>query len=361
MYDEFERAVTGRSREGLSFLGWLSIALGTLFAIGLVGAGLTAFYVHSRVTDAMDQISREVNEEVIREIHEGPAAAAEQMVAHLESHTRLLSATPQEGLVLLQDLGTGVPSEAFMDNFFGGTLTALSKGQDLTLDLDSPEDAGSLEINSQDGRVRLDLLKGDNGGALVIKSDDGEVRFDLRKTDDGGYLAIDSDDGQVRFDLVRDDDGGSLVIKSEEGEVRFDVTGGENGGRFVIQTPEETFAFGAGEEARSMPRWVPSMDGMPRDAKRVYSLDSPEGFLGAVAWEGTDSPGEVLSFFKDWAERENFEVRAENRVRDAGGEQSSLWARNEETGRVLWVVAEVDGKSDGTATEVLLGYGEGTD
>ena len=45
MYDEFERAVTGKSGEKLSFFGWLSIAVGTLFVLGIVGVGLAAVRV----------------------------------------------------------------------------------------------------------------------------------------------------------------------------------------------------------------------------------------------------------------------------------------------------------------------------
>ena len=51
MYDEFERAVTGKSGEKLSFLAWLSIAIGVLFVLGIVAAGLTAIHVRHKVVE----------------------------------------------------------------------------------------------------------------------------------------------------------------------------------------------------------------------------------------------------------------------------------------------------------------------
>lgn len=347
MYDEFERAVTGKSREGLSFLGWLSIALGTLFALGIVGVGLAAVHIKSQVAH--------IAHEVVAELETGPARAAAEMVERFESHTELLTATPDEGVLLLQDLGSGPPAEAFMEDFFGGSLEILAEDQDLKLDLKGTEEGGFLDIRSEEGRVRMDLERREGGGSLVIDSEDGQVRFDLMKTDDGGYLTIDSEDGQVRFDLIKGDDGGSLVINSDEGEVRFDVRGGEDGGSLMIRTPEESFRFGAGNEADAMPRWVPRAQWMPRDPQRVYSLESEEGSLGAVAWQGEVSAEEILGFYKSWLEGEGYELRSEHRLREEGRHKGSLWARNDADGRVLFVATEqMDGE-----TKILLGYGQG--
>ena len=75
MYDEFERAVTGKSGERLSFLGWLSIALGTLFVLGIVGVGLAAVRVKSQVVD--------IAHEIVHELEADPAMAAAEMVEPL--------------------------------------------------------------------------------------------------------------------------------------------------------------------------------------------------------------------------------------------------------------------------------------
>ncbi|TFH55297.1 MAG: hypothetical protein E4G90_12065 [Gemmatimonadales bacterium] len=347
MYDEFERSVTGKSGERLSFLAWFSIGLGTLFVLGIVAAGLTAVRVRSHVAEIVHVIQREI------EAH--PTLAAEAMVERLESHASLLSIPPEEGVTLLQDLGSGSPSDAFMEEFFGGSLELFPEGQEFVEGIKDRARESIMEVKSHEGRVRMDLVRGEDGGSLVIESDDGQVRFDLKKTEDGGFLAIDSDDGQVRFDLIKGEDGGSLVINSDDGHLRFDVKGGDNGGTLVIRTDDATLHFGAGDEAEAMPGWIRRIDGMPADPQRVYSLSSEKGFMGAVAWEGDGSPQDVMSFYRDWLEGEGYDLRAEHRLREEGNDQGSLWARNKDTGQVVFLVA---GLEDGM-TKVLLGYGEG--
>lgn len=346
MYDEFERAVSGKSGERLSFLGWLSIAVGTLFALGIVAAGLTAVRAKSRVAEVVEEVQRQV------EAH--PTLAAEAMLERLESHASLLSVPPDRGVTLLQDLGDGAPGDAFMKEFFGGTLEIFPEGPQIVEDLKNQVRESLLEIKSAEGNVRMDLIGGEDGGALVIDSDGGQVRFDLRKTEDGGFLTIDSDEGQVRFDVIKGDNGGSLVINSKEGEVRFDVTGGDEGGSLVIRSEEGTLRFGAGLDAEAMPGWVPRVEGMPVDPEALYSLTSREGFMGAVAWEGDGSAREIFSFYRDWLEGEAYEFRAQQRTRDGGAEVSSLWARNDADGRVVFLVAS----QENDLTGILLGYGE---
>lgn len=346
MYDEFERAVTGRSGARLSLLGWVSIALGTLFVLGIVGAGLAFFYVRSQVSEVAQVIREEM---AIR-----PTLAAEAVMERMESHASLLDVSPEEGVMMLRDLGSGPPEEAFMREVFGGSLDLFPEGDAFVEGLKDQARESVLDIQSDEGRVRMDLVRGEDGGSLVIESDEGQVRFDLQKTDRGGFLAIDSDEGQVRFDLIKGEDGGSLIIQSDEGQVRFDVQGGEEGGTLVIQTDETSIRFAAGDEAEAMPRWVRRMDGMPRDPERVYSLATEEGFMGAVAWEGNASPRDILSFYREWLEGEGFQIRSESRYREEGRDQVSLWAREEGSGRVVFLVA---GEDEG-GINVLLGYGE---
>ena len=117
MYDEFERAVTGKGGEKLSFLAWMSIAMGTIFVLFLIGAALAAVKVKDTVVETIEVIEQELEAR--------PTVAAEAMLARLESHADLLNIPPEEGASLLQDLGDGAPSEAFMEDFFGGSLGLL--------------------------------------------------------------------------------------------------------------------------------------------------------------------------------------------------------------------------------------------
>ncbi len=361
MYDEFERAVTGRDHEGLSFLGWLSVAVGTLFALGVVGVGLTAYYVHSHVSEIAEEVSQELVGSMAGGLEVDPTGAASAVVERLQAHAQLLATSPDQGLTLLQNLGAGPPSEAFVDRILGGSPGLFAGRQEFSLDPRGPQDgegSESVEIHTGDGHVRLNLVRDDNGGSLVIDSDDGRVRFDLARTADGGFLSIDSEDENVRFDLERAEDGGSLIIRSDDGEVRFDVSHRDGGGTLLIRAGEESLRFGAGSAAEPIPGWVPRMDGMPVAPQPVYSLQASEGLLGAVSWQGDSSPEEVLSFYRGWLERAGFELKAARRERAGGEARCSLWARDQASQRVLFLVAE---QETGEATRVLLGYGEGGD
>jgi hypothetical protein len=323
MYDEFERAVTGRTRRGPSALGWVLIALGGLFVMGIVGTAVAAFYVHRKVEQFASG--------VVRQIQRGPAEVGAAVLSGLESHSRLLEADPTEGLAFLRNLPSdGAPERAILD------LAAL----DLSSMGRASEPRGSTERGSR-GRDR--------------SGEGGDVSVSMRGDRDGGYLVIRGRDGQVRFDLTRTDDGGSLVVDSDEGRVRFDLRRGDDGGELVVETEEGTLRFGAGDRARPMPNWVPRLGRIPSDPRSVYSLTSPEGSLGAVAWEGREPPEEVLASYRRWLEREGYELQMEHRLREGGRDQGSLWARQEGQRRVVFLVAA----EEESVTRVLLGYGEG--
>jgi hypothetical protein len=180
------------------------------------------------------------------------------------------------------------------------------------------------------------------------------VRLNLSRTEDGGFLTVDSNDGQVRFDLIRTDEGGYLTIDSDEGQIRFDLVRGEGGGELRIRSDDGTLRFALGTEADEMPRWVPRPDGTPASPERVYSLASDEGFLGAVAWETDRSPEAVMDFYQNVLQDQGYDFRASHRLHGDHVSQQSLWARNEDSGRIVFVVTHQD-QGD---TRVLLGYGE---
>jgi hypothetical protein len=306
---EFERAVTGRSGEGLSFMGWVALVFGGLFTLGLVGAAFAAFYIR-------DHVVPEIHREMAHAAgSEQARALAEVMLARLEGQTRILAMDPEQGLAFLEDSRVEALPQAMFD-------------------LAQEGDGGSLTLHSDEGEVRLNLIRTDGGGSLTIDSPDGQVRMDLVGTPDGGFLSIDSQDGQVRSHLVKGEDGGQFVIRSHEGTVRF----------------------GAGEQAEALPGWVPMAEDMPSAPQGVYSISSPEGALGAVSWQSDRSALDVLDACKGRLEAMGFDLRIRTRVQSEGPgqEQASLWARHEESGRLVFLVAHHE---DGV-TKVLLGYGE---
>lgn len=335
MYDEFERAMTGRTpRKGMSILGWLAAGFAFVFMVGVVGA---AFAVNRTV--------HRVRDEFVRNYDVASGLKGLAGLADTEAQTRLLSMDPAEGLDFLSSLDGENPAEAFTEAMVRGGFD-LSRLEEL-----SRRGDGRASLSAED--VRVDLDKARDGGSLVIQAGDEEIRFDVGRTDGGGFLTIASPDGQTRINLVGQEDGGYLSIDSDDGNVRFDLRKQGDGGQLVIRTDDETVRLGVGDGAEDMPGWVPAF-GLPPRPRPVYSLDSEEGVLGAVAWETDATPAEVLSGFFDELEAQGYEVQDRYRHTDDGSDEASFWARNTTDHRMVFVVAHQE-QGD---TQVLLGYGQ---
>lgn len=350
MHDEFERAVIGeRRRRGPSALGWLMVFLGFFFVVGVVGVG----WAISKAT----QRAKEMAAQLASGFH--PVELATDVVSRLRTHERLLAMTPDEGLRYLRGLDGGDPADAVLEDVvampfqeLGAVSSALENGRRLS---DASSRESSLTLHSDRGDVRFDLQRSDDGASLVIDSNDGRVRFDLGRTRDGGFLTIDSEDGRARLDLARTPEGGTLTIDSDQGTIRVDATGGEDRARLEISSDDgEVLRLGLGRDALRMPSWVPRLDGMPDAPRPVYSLEADTGLLGGVTWSSDRSAEDVLAFYRERLEEEGYDLRAEHSRRDATYDEGSLWARDEGSGRLVFVVT----RGDGTGSRVLLGYGE---
>jgi hypothetical protein len=350
MYDEFERAMTGRSSSGgMSVLGWMAAAFGFFFLVGLVGIGF-----------AINRAAHKV-EDLVGEIDMGARLADLALLADLHEQRALISMDPDQGLEFLRGLEGGDPTEAFMGQMVRGALE-LGDVPHAPHAPHAPEVPSVPEVPAVAEAAGVppeppvpavpDTPEG--GRSLTISADGGQVRFELARTEHGGVLTIDSKDGQTRIDLVRTDEGGYLAIDSEDGQVRFDLTKGEDGAQLVIDTDDETVRLGVGDEAQAMPGWVPRLDGMPERPRPVYSLEADDGTLGAVAWSGTQSPSEILSFYRAELEALGYDLRDEMTATEDGAEEGAFWARNATNGRIVFVVAHAQRGE----TKVLLGYGE---
>lgn len=367
MYDEFERAMGGRSASSrMSVLGWLAAGFGFFFLVGLVGIGFA--------------INRAVNhvEKIAQEFDVGVGLADLAMLADLEAQKELISMDPDRGLDFLLGLERGDPAEAFMGEVVRGTFDLSRLGRHAphapeppappevpavpdvpgTPDVPAvpdvpaaPEDA-SVAVRSADGSVHVNVDR--RRRSLVIDADGEQVRFDLVRTADGGFLTIDSEDGQTRIDLVGRGEGGYLAIDSEDGSIRFDLTQGDDGAQLVIETDDETVRLGVGDEAQGMPGWVPRFDGMPERPRPVYSLEASEGILGAMSWSDSAAPADILSHYREELEAHGYDLRQEVRATEGGAEEGAFWARNETDGRVVFLVAHAKAGE----TKILLGYGE---
>ncbi len=316
MYDEFERAMTGRRPAKLSVLGWL---VSGFVLVVLVGILVVGFVMNRAVHQARDFAERfEASAEFaelaeLGELGELAGLAGLEALGELDSPIGLVSMDPDQGLDYLRGLQGDNPAGALLRRVMRGTFDRGSLGPLPALPPavpDAPPEGRSLSVHSEDGSVRIDLQRTGSGGSLTIGSDDGDVRFDLVKAEDGGQL--------------------------------------------VIRTDDETVRIGVGDAAQAMPSWVPRFEGLPERPHPVYSLESSEGLLGAVSWSGEAAAADVLSFYRSELEAQGYDVRDEARLLGDGVEEGAFWARSESDERVVFVVAH---QEDGEVT-VLLGYGE---
>jgi len=323
MYDEFERAVTGKSREGLPAFGWILIVLAFLFLFGIVGAGFAAHRVARKIHR---EVSRHQAAELARELNGLDA----EIAAELEGLDTEIAAEVAAALAEVEaELGGQLGEES--RDF---TATILSRIQ-----------------------PRLERLAGDPDSGLSLLQHLGSSDYPERALRDvlEGSLRIRTEEGELTADLWKGEDGGSLVIETPDGEeIRIDVAKEEGGGELVIRTEEKVVRFGAGTAAEGLPGWIPKVRGMPSDPTHLFSALSDEGGLGAVSWETDRSPGAVLDFYRRELEDSGYRIREEHSARRHGTFEGGFWAEQDAHDRVIFIaVSKEDGK-----TRVLLGYGE---
>ncbi|MGW8266787.1 MAG: hypothetical protein ACWGSQ_10485 [Longimicrobiales bacterium] len=323
MYDEFERAVTGKPRAGLPAFGWILIVLAFLFLFGVVGIGFAA---HRMARMIHGELSEDHAAELARELKGLDA----EIAAELRGLDKEIAAEVAAALAEVEAELSGQLGEESRDF----TATILSRVQPrLERLVGDPESGLSLlrHLGSGDNpeRALRDVLE----GSLRLRTEEGELTADLWTGEDGGSLVIDTPEGeQIRIDLAKEEGGGELVIRTEEKVVRF----------------------GAGTAAEGLPGWVPTVRGMPSDPTHLFSALSDEGGLGAVSWETDRTPGAVLDFYRRELEDSGYRIREEHSARHHGEFEGGFWAEDEGHDRVIFIaVSRKDGK-----TKVLLGYGE---
>ncbi len=341
MYDEFERALTGRpAKSGLSPFGWVLAGAGLLAAVGVVGAGVVAFDVAHRVERVQHRFER-----MHHRIGGVPTAVLGSMTARLARMPDLVSMDPERGVAMLADLdGSGDRSD-LLRSLMGADVRLpdgsahpdapaapdAPAGPDAPTGPAAPVAPTPSVAPAAPAAPNVPALAAD-GGSVHIRSDRGDVAIRLRRTDGAGFLTIDSDKGHVRFDLRGDDDGGRLDISTDDGQV----------------------AIALGHEADGRPGWVDHLYAVPSGADPVLSLSSDQAQMGAVAWKGDEAPGAVLVGAQSALEAQGYQVRVRDSFRQGDVEHAALWARNETDGRMVFVVAHREHRR----TNVLLGYGE---
>lgn len=343
MYEEFERAMTGRTpRRGLSPLMWFGVAFAFLVVAGVVGVGF-----------ALNRAMHEV-EGLARDLDVSGELAKLSSLADVGPQTRLISMDPEEGLDFLGTLDAGDPADSFVREMVRGNLDLLDMDPFHRVRRVAEGVKDQASVHGDGGDVRISLDRREDGGSLVIDAGGEKTRFDLVRGASGGRLTIESPDGQTRISLAGGDEGGTLSIDSDEGEVRFDLRKRGDGAEILMNADGRTVRLGVGDGAEGMPGWVADFGVFPDAPRPVYSLDSAEGVLGAVTWRASEAPSEILSRYKADLEARGYELRDRYRHSGEDADEGAFWARNESEGRMVFVVAHMEGGR----TEVLLGFGE---
>lgn len=322
MYDEFERAVTGKPKKGIPVIGWVLIVVAFLFLFGVVGVGFAAYRT-------VNMVQREVSGELAGEIARELAKVEVELAAELqgldaEVATEVSTAIREIRREMERSFGDEAPLYA---------ANLLSRmGTDLDEVIRNPAVGLALlqDLGSSDGsdRALRDVLE----GSLRIRTDDGEMLAELWSGEDGGSLVIQGADGEsLNLDLIRSDHGGALVIGSPEGHLKL----------------------GAGSEAAGLPNWVPEFPGMPGEPAPLFSVESDDGGLGAVSWETERPLRAVLDEFRAVVSEAGYRIRQEHSAQGREHMEVGFWAENRREDRVIFLSAS---EEDGI-TRILLGYG----
>lgn len=325
MYDEFERAVTGRSGSGgVGWFGWVAAGFGFFFLVGVAAIGFAINYgMHH-------------GEGFVREFEVGTGFADLATLADLQAQKDLISMDPDRGLEFLRALPPGDPTEAFVGRVAQGMFDRVGHNAHVR---HAPRAPAPPDVPAVPEIPDIPELP-----AAPAQPD----------APADASVAVSSPDGNVHIAVDRSGGRKSIVIDAGDEHSSFSLTRGDDGAQLVIETGDETVRIGTGGEAQAMPGWVPRFGGMPERPRPIYSLESDEGTLGAVSWSGAAGSADVLAYYRAELERQGYDVRDEVRASQDGAEDGAFWARSQADGRVVFVVthAEADG------TKVLLGFGE---
>ena len=323
MYDEFERAVTGKPKKGIPVFGWVLIVMAFLFLFGVVGVGFAAY-------KTVTMVKREVSSEMAVDLANDLADMQQELQRELDGMDGEVAAEVSAALREVQDeleLSFGDEAPLYTADLFSRMSPVLERLiQNPAAGMALLEDLGSSDTSD---RALRDVLE----GSLRIRTDDGEMLAQLWSGEDGGSLVIQGSDGEdLTLDLVRGDDGGALVIQSSEGNLKI----------------------GAGSEAAGLPGWLPEIRGIPDHPKSLFSVESDEGSLGAVTWKTDQALEAVLKETREVVSRAGYRIREEHSARGREQVEAGFWAENSREDRVIFLSAS---SKDGV-TRILLGYGE---
>lgn len=166
----------------------------------------------------------------------------------------------------------------------------------------------------------------------VVEEQSDRNRITFRNTDTGETFVVDAEDvkeGRIRFE-------------SAEGTMTIDSSGGEEGGTVTIQSDEgETVLRGGAAGMTGVPDWVPRYPGA--EFSGTYTASTGEGDSGAFSYTTADEPREVLDWYKETLEGEDYEIQTQTFSGQGADFFGLIVGTHADSGRTVTVNATRDG------------------
>ena len=189
------------------------------------------------------------------------------------------------------------------------------------------------DFEDNPAKSAAELLVKMNPELELVESDEDEGVLTIRNKETGEVASFDYSEiekGKIRFE-------------SDEGSMTFDADSADDGAIITVETEEGTSRWGAGAEAGEIPDWLPEYPGA---AVQQAGFTSQTGGTnsGSFAFETSDSPGEVLEFFRQELEAAGFSVQENTMSQDGTFQGGLLTATSEADDRQAQVTVSREGE-----------------
>jgi hypothetical protein len=199
------------------------------------------------------------------------------------------------------------------------------------------------DFEDNPAKSAAELLVKMNPELEMVESDEDEGTLTIRVKETGEVATFDYseiEEGKIRFE-------------SDEGSMTFDADSAKDEGFITVETDEGTSRWGTSPEADQIPDWLPKYPGAAVQ-QAGFTSQTADSNSGSYAFETTDSPGEVLSFFRQELEAAGFSVQENSMSEDGTVQGGFLTATSEADDRQ----AQVTVSSDGEKTQGSIFYSE---
>lgn len=200
------------------------------------------------------------------------------------------------------------------------------------------------EFEDDPAKTAAEVIVKMNPELEMVESDDSEGTITIRVKETGEIATFDYSD-------IKD---GKLSLESSEGKIAFDATAEDEGAVFTVETDEGTTRFGTLGDPGELPGWLPDYP-EAEEMQTAYSSEQEGSKGGTYSFQTTDSPDEVLAFYREQLEAAGLSVQETTTTRDGNIQGGSITATDENANRHTTVTITPDGEK----TRVGVFYTDG--